>query len=106
MKKYRKFSEEINLLCDKTFLLGPFNFMPKDSSTPAQSVVHVDTWIHLNEIYEAWSILPPTIGKESEKTAANIGVLSRKLGGSNFLSVKACTSLDLVRTVLDTTTHD
>ena len=97
MKNYGKFSEEVDLSCDQTYLLGPFNCMPKDSSTPAHALIDVPTWIQLNEICEARSILPPTIGQNSGKTAANVVLLRQKLGGSDFGSVEALPSLKLVQ---------
>ena len=71
--------------------------MPKDSSTPAHALIDVPTWIQLNEICEARSILPPTVRQDSGKTAANVILLRQKLGGSDFGSGEALSSLTLVR---------
>ena len=97
MKNYGKLSEEIDLSCVQTYLLGLFNFLPKDSSTPAHALLNVTTWIQLNEICEARLILPPTIGQDSGKTAANVVLLRQKLGGSAFGSMESLSSLALVR---------
>ena len=78
LKKYGKFGEDLDLSCERTFLFGPFDFVPKDSSTPTQAIIHDSTWLHLNEICEARSILPPTVGKDSVKTAANVVLLRLK----------------------------
>lgn len=75
LKKYGKFSEEVDLSCDQTYLLEPFNFLPKDSSTPVYALINVPTWIQLNEICEARSILRLTVGHDSGKTAANVVLL-------------------------------
>ena len=101
LKKYGKFSEELALSCEQTFLFGPFDFMPKDSSTPAQAIIHDSTWLRLNEICEARSILPPTVGQDSDKTAANVVLLRSKLGDSNFPSSGAFSSLTFVRRILE-----
>ena len=75
--------------------------MPKDSSTPAQAIIDVATWLRLNEICEARSILPPTVGQDSEKNAANVLVLRQKLGGTEFHSSGEVSSLNFVRQILE-----
>ena len=99
LKKYGKFSEEVDISSDQTYLLGPFNFMPKDSSTPAHALINAPTWIQLNEICEARSILPPTVGKDSRKTAANVVLLRQKLGGNDFVPMEVLSSMKLVQWV-------
>ena len=106
LKKYGKFSEDLNLSCEQTYLLGPFDFMAKDSSTPAHSIIQDSIWLRLNEICEARSILPPTVGHDSNKTAANIVLLRRQLGGSSFSATEAFSSLNFVRRILENSTHN
>ena len=73
--------------------------MPKDSSTPAHALIKVPTWIQLCEICEARSILPPTVGQDSGKTAANVVLLRQELGGNDFVSMDILSSLKLVQWV-------
>ena len=75
-----------------------FDFVPKDSSIPAHAIISAPTWIQLNEICEARSILPPTIGQDIGKTAANVILLLRqRLGSSDFPSTEDFSSLNFVR---------
>ena len=83
--------------CDQTYLLGPFNLMTRDSSIPTQALISTPTWIQLNEICEARSILPPTVGQDSGKTEANVVFLCHKLGGNDFVSVDSFSSFNLIQ---------
>ena len=56
LKIYGKFSDNISLCCSNTYLLVPFNFLSKDSSTPTQSIICENIWIQLNGTCEARSI--------------------------------------------------
>ena len=42
-------------------MLGLFDFKTDDCSTPAPAILHDSTWLRLNEICEARSILPTTV---------------------------------------------
>ena len=79
LQKYGKFSEELNLCDGPTYLMGPFNFSPKDHSTPANSIITEDTWIKLSEICQAYSILSPSIGPPSADKVANVVQLREQL---------------------------
>ena len=86
LQKYGKFSEELDL-CDKsTFLVGPFNFSPKDNSTPAQSILAEDISIKLSEMCQAQSMAPPSIGPPSADKVANVAQLRDQLGTSIITS--------------------
>ena len=72
LKKYGKFSDNINLTRPNTFLLGPFDFNKKDTSTPANSIVSDSKWAELAEICEMKSLLPPSIGVRRKKVDRSI----------------------------------
>ena len=80
VKQFGKFSKKIDLTCPVTYLLGPLSFKPKDHSTPANSIIDETTWIKLSEVCESMSILPPTIGPDSTRTAVKIMSLPNPLG--------------------------
>ena len=82
LKQFGKFSEEIDLTCHVTYLLGPLSFKHKDHSTSANSILDETTWITLSEVCEARSISPPTIGPDSTRIAANVLQLRQRLGNS------------------------
>ena len=82
LKQFGKFSKKIDLTCPVTYLLGPLSFKPKDHSTPANLILDKSTWIKLSEVCETRSILPPTIGPDSTRTAANVLQLRQRLGNN------------------------
>ena len=103
LKKYGKFSEEIDLCCDPIYLFGSFDFMPKDTRAPARLIIDAPTWMQLRDICQARSILPPADGQDSEKNAANVLMLRQKLGGNGSVSAEDISSLNFVQRIWEGT---
>ena len=89
-------------MCSRdTYLLGPFNFIKKDSSTPAHSIIAEQIWINLSEICEARSILPPIVGPNSDEIAVNTYRIRQQLKLANGIDTKSCiSSLDFTKYIL------
>ena len=66
--------------------------MPKDSSTPGKSIIDEKIWIQLSEICQARSIFPPSIGPESDRTAAHIQMLRRQSNTNDDMCATALNS--------------
>ena len=82
LKKFGSFNEEIDLTWPNTYLLSLLSFKPEDHSTLAHSFIDDTTWVKLNEVFEARSVLPPNIGPDSTRIAANVLQLRQRLGNS------------------------
>ena len=83
------------------YLLGPFSFVEKDISTPDNSIIAGKTWIRLSDIYEARSIVPPTIGPDLEETVANNYSIQRQLQSATGIDTNPCiSSLNFMKCVL------
>ena len=101
LKQFEKFSEEIDTTFLVTYLLGPLSFKPKDHSTLENSIIDETTWIKLNEVCEDRSILPPTIGPDFTRTAANVLQLHQRLGNNTAVdNTDLFSSIVLMRKVL------
>ena len=80
LQKYGKFSDNIRLLDENVYLIGPFDFAKKDRSTPGQSIIPEERWLELSEICEFRNIIPPSIeGRRSRRGQAAVNVLREKL---------------------------
>ena len=87
LKKYGKFSDNINLADSSTYLGGPFDFKKKDSSTPAHSVIDEKHWITLAAACEEKMFVSPTIGnRRRKKDIADINNLRQLLPLHNNIS--------------------
>ena len=76
LQKYGKFLDNICLLDDDVYLVGPFDFAGKDNSTPGTSIIPETKWKELNLICDNRSIIPPSIGeRRSKRGQANVSTL-------------------------------
>ena len=80
LQQYGKFSDNICLLDENVYLVGPFDFVKKDSSTPGHSIFPEERWKELCKICEDRSLMPPSIGgRQDRRGQANVTMLREVL---------------------------